>query len=164
MSALLAKLPSSDKLNRGVLFATSFSLVILAAVNVVGFFNDSFTCGSIDTDEEKRAKATDTINRQLNVAYGLYGVILAFYAIQYTKNNNMQGTYVHMLAGVAILILASWFSVFGQNMDFEGKVVGGNKQTKCRHPIEGFPIAFAIISLLLIAPAGLAMFKKYKGM
>ena len=111
------------------------------------------------TEEEKRAKATDTINRQLNVAYGMYGVILAVYATMYSQNGNMRGTWVHMLAGVAVLILASWFSVFGQNMDFKGKVASANRQTKCRHPTEGVPIAFAVISLLLLAPAGFAMFK-----
>ena len=68
-----------------------------------------------------------------------------------------------MLSGVAVLILASWFSVFGQNMDFKGKVAGANAQTKCRHPIEGVPIAIAVVSILLIIPAGLAMFKRSKG-
>lgn len=159
----MIQLPNSNTLNRGVLAGTAFCLVVLAIFNVFGFFNESFTCGAIETDEEKRAKFTDSVNRQLNLSYGLYGVVLAVYAIKYAKNNQMDGTYIHMLAGVAVLILASWFSVFGQNMDFEGKLAGGNKQTKCRHPIEGIPITMAVVSIIMIAPAALAMFQKSKG-
>ena len=159
----MIQLPNSDTLNRGVLFGTAFCLVILAIFNVFGFFNDSFTCGAIDTDEEKRAKFTDSVNRQLNLSYGIFGVVLAVYAINYAKHGKMDGTWIYMLAGVAVLILASWFSVFGQNMDFQGKVFGGNKQTKCRHPIEGIPITMAVVSILMLIPAAAAMFQRKVG-
>lgn len=161
---MLDKLPHSKTLNRGVLFTTAGLLVVLAFANIVGFFNDGFTCGTVNTDEEKRAKTIETINRQMNAAYGIFGIVLAVYALNYAKNNEMKGTYIHMLSGVAVLILASWFSVFGQNMDFKGKVAGANAQTKCRHPIEGVPIAIAVVSILLVFPAGLAMVKQNQGM
>ena len=74
---VLKKLPDSKTLNRGVLFATAGLLVVLAFANIAGFFNDGFTCGTVNTIEEKRAKTVETINRQLNAAYGIFGIVLA---------------------------------------------------------------------------------------